>query len=290
MKNLVWLDGRILPRHRALIPIDDRGLLFGDAAFEALRVYDGMLFAWPAHRRRLLRTLRLLHFPRLSLDLDTALKDLISAAAIRDAKLRLTITRGSGENLVARPDAVPRVLLVPQPIPPELASLRQSGVKAILLPFGHGERGLVAGLKTTDYLTAVQGRTLAQRANAFEGIYVEADGSISEGTTSNVFACRGKRVLTPPLAAGCLPGVTRALVLQEAKRAGLAVEERPLRAATLASCDEIFLTGTVIEILPVTRLGREKVGNGRPGKVTQQLAARYTRRRLAETARDRRQG
>ncbi len=273
MKALVWLDGRIGPHRRATIPIDDRGFLFGDAVFETLRLDGGRPRALSAHLRRLRRTLRAWHFPRLPWDLAVAIDDLVRAARIEDAAVRITVSRGSGATLAPPPGLVPRVLLVPRPIPPELPLLRERGVGVVTLPFGRGPGRLTAGFKTTDYLTAVAGRMVAQRAGAFEALYVEAGGLVSEGTTSNVFVVRRGRLYTPPLSAGCLPGVTRAFIMARARHAGLEVEEAPLPAAGLARCEEAFLTGSVIEVLPVTRIDGAPVGDGRPGPVTRRLAA-----------------
>ncbi len=272
MKALVWLDGRIVAHRRATIPIDDRGFLFGDAVFETLRLDGGRPRALAAHLGRLRRTLRAWHFPKLPWDLGAAIDELVRAARIEDAALRITVTRGSGATLVPPPDLVSRVLLVPRPIPPELPLLRERGVAVVRLPFGRGPGRLTAGYKTTDYLTAVAGRMAAERAGAFEALYVEPGGLISEGTTSNVFVVRRGRLCTPPLSAGCLPGVTRAFVMARARSMGLEVEEAPLPATRLARCDEAFLTGSVIEILPVTQIDGAPLGDGRPGPVTRRLA------------------
>src|SRR5690606_36196856 len=119
---------------------------------------------------------------------------------------------------------------------------------------GQGRFGFTSGHKTTDYAAAVQGRILARRRRAFEALYVEQDGTLSEATTSNVFAVRGGRLVTPPIAAGCLPGITRRLTMDLARRAGIRVVEQPLRASDPGSFDEMFLTGSVIEIVPVVRV------------------------------------
>ena len=271
----VWLDGRIVSGARARISVLDRGFLYGDAAFETVRIYDGRPFLWSAHLRRLETTLRRLSIPKPGFDLRRALDELLSAAGLREAALRMTVTRGAGEGLVPPAGISPTVLLMVREIPPRLTSDRDKGVRAILLPFGRGRHGFTSGHKTTDYAAAVQGRMRASRRGAAEGIYVEDDGTVSEATTSNVFAVRRGRLLTPPLDAGCLPGITRASVLRLARRARMDVQEAALRAADLGDSDELFLTGSVIEILPVVRLDRRSIGDGAPGPRTRKLQELY---------------
>ncbi len=282
-RRVVWLDGRVVAAARARISVFDRGLLYGDAAFETVRIYRGRLFKWREHRRRLASTLDRLAiaFPRI--DLEAAILDVVAAARLTEAAVRLTITRGVGEGLAPPEGLEPTVLLIPRPIPVGLDDARTDGVAVIRLPFGQGRSGFTSGHKTTDYAAAVQGRLLAGQAGAFEALYVESDGALSEATTSNIFLVRNKRLLTPPLAAGCLPGITRELVFRLAQKAGISVRETPLATEDLGRADELFLTGTVIEIVPVTRV--DDIELGPPGTITRQLQQAY--RQLIQTTRRR---
>ena len=256
----------------------DRGLLYGDAAFETVRVYQGRPFRWEQHRRRLRTTLARLAIPFPEVDLRQATADLLEAAGMPDASVRLTITRGVGEGLAPGPGLTPTVLLIPRAIPEGIQEARARGVAVIRLPFGHGQHGFTTGHKTTDYAAAVQGRILAARNDAFEALYVEQDGTISEATTSNVFCVRRGQLLTPPVGAGCLPGITRELVLQIARRSGIPIRETPLRSRDLGRAEEVFLTGSVIEIVPVVRIDGSPLGAGTPGEITTRLQRAYQRR------------
>ncbi|MEO2168827.1 MAG: aminotransferase class IV [bacterium] len=274
----VWLNGQILPEARARISVLDRGFLYGDAVFETVRIYSGQPFLWRRHYQRMTRSMGLLGMRRLTVDLGAALLELTSACRFDDGAIRITITRGIAEGLVPPEELEPTVLLMSRSIPPGLDSWRKTGVGVIRLPFGHGGKTIVTGHKTTEYATAVQGRILARRAEAFEAIYVEADGKVSEATTANVFAVFGNTLQTPPLSAGCLPGITRQVVLEIAERTGFRVREAPLAATRLDRAHEIFLTGSVSEILPVTTLDGSPVGDGSPGPITQKLGAVYAER------------
>jgi len=274
-RDVVWLDGRLVPSSRASISVFDRGFLYGDAVFETVRAYDGRLFLWPQHARRLAASLRAFRIPQPSTDLAAAARELLAARGLADAAVRVTISRGTGEGLVAPARITPTVVATARPIPSELPAQRERGVSVLLLPFGRGHGGITDGHKTNAYLPAVLGKTRAAERRAFEGLYVERDGLVSEGTTSNVFAVRGGRLLTPPLEAGCLPGVTRQVILHLAAEEGLSGETMALQASTLHEMDEVFLTASTIEVMPVVRVDRQRVGDGKPGALTRLLQDRY---------------
>lgn len=275
---MVWLDGRVVPASRARVSVFDRGLLYGDAAFETVRIYGGKPFRWREHLRRLTTTLKRLAIPLPAANLRDAIDDVVSAARLPEASVRLTITRGVGEGLAPPPGLEPTVLLIPRPIPAGLDDARADGVNVIRLPFGQGRFGFTSGHKTTDYAAAVQGRIRARAAGAFEAIYVEEDGAISEATTSNVFGIRRGRLTTPPVAGGCLPGITRELVLSLARKAGIPTHEGAVQASEVHEFDEVFLTGSVIELVPVVRVDERPVGDGLPGPITAKLQKAYARR------------
>ena len=285
-RDVVWVNGRLLPSSRATLPVYDRGFLYGDAVFETVRAYDGRLFLWPQHARRLAASLRAFRIPVPRADLADVARRVIAARGLADAAIRVTVTRGTGEGLVAATGLVPNVVIMARAIPVELPAQREHGVTVLLLPFGRGHGGITDGHKTNAYLSAVLGKTRAAERRAFEGLYVERDGMISEGTTSNVFAVRRGRLLTPPLEGGCLPGVTRQVILHLAAEEGIPYETMALQASTLHDLDEVFLTASTLEVMPVVRVDRQRVATGKPGTITRLLQDRYrafVRRTLART-------
>jgi branched-chain amino acid aminotransferase len=274
-RDVVWLDGKLVATTRACVSVQDRGFLYGDAVFETVRAYDGELFLWRLHERRLATSLRAFAIARPRADLREAALDVLRARGLADAAVRITVSRGTGEGLVPPRGLQPTVVVSARDVPSELTAQRARGVGVVLLPFGHGRGAVTDGHKTTAYLPAVLGKIRAAARRAFEGIYVERDGMVSEGTTSNVFAVRSGRLVTPPLAEGCLPGVTRQAVLGLAAQAGIATETVALEAARMHEMDEVFLTASTIEVMPVVRVGTERVGDGAPGAVTRLLQERY---------------
>lgn len=285
---LVWLNGRVLDAARARVSALDRGLLHGDGCYDTWRAYDGVPFATAAHVRRLARTLRVLGLPPVagSDAWHARAIRLLAANRLREAGIRLTVTRGdTGDGLLPSRRGRPTLLLTVRPLPPDLEAERARGIRAILLPFSRNAGVHWARYKLLGHASAVQGRQLAARRGAAEGIYVSADGEATEGTTSNLFAVRRGTVLTPPLASGILGGVTRDLVLRLARRAGIPVRETRLAAADLAGADEVFVTASTIEVLPVVRVDRRRVGAGVPGPVARLLQERYRRAALRATRR-----
>ena len=150
--------------------------------------------------------------------------------------------------------------------------MQRTGVRVTLLPFAR--HGFLSEHKVLDYLPAVLGKTIAARHHAFEGLYVDEQGRITEGTTSNLFVWRRRQLLTPPLV-GILPGVTRRVVLQAATAAGLRVRERPLSTADLQDADEAFLTSSLAEVVPIIDVDARAIGNGQVGPQTRQIQALY---------------
>jgi branched-subunit amino acid aminotransferase/4-amino-4-deoxychorismate lyase len=187
--------------------------------------------------------------------------------------VRITVTRGPGPLRLAPPsEATPTVLITVEPIGSRTRREQQSGVGAILLPFGR--EGFLAEHKTLDYLPGVLGQTLAARHQAFEALYVTATGRVTEGTTSNLFVVAGGRLATPPIR-GILPGVTRAHVIELAEAAGLTVAHRTITIRSLQEVEEVFLTSSTIEVMPVVRIDERQVGDGDVGPITRRVQRLY---------------
>ena len=263
----VYLNGRFLAASTARVSAEDRGLLYGDGLFETIRAERGRPVAFEAHLLRLRQAgerIRL-RIPHGRGWWAAVVTELLRRNQLEheDAAVRLTVTRGVGGEGVLAPHRVrPTILVSARPIPRRLREWQRRGVRVALLPFHPGSNGYLSGVKTTDYLTAILGKAMAREQQAFEGLYCTADGRILEGTTSNVFLIRGNRLLTPPLAAGILPGITRARVLEIAGRAGLRASERRIDIRDLEAADEAFLTASTIEIVPIRSVGRRRIGHG----------------------------
>lgn len=274
----VYLDGKILPETEARVSPFDRGLLYGDAVFETVRVYDGRAHALDAHLARLRRSCDLTGIPYPA---DVAwgsevVPALLRANGLREASVRITVTRGTGPGFAPMQDVTPTVMAIATPVPyaPELY---EEGVAVLLSQVRKTPAAtLDPRLKSVNYLPHVLARAEAKRAGAFEALLRGDDGEeVVEGTTSNLFLVKDGIVLTPPLSSGILDGLTRrdvlAVLLDQARH----VEERPLYPRDLQEADEVFLTASVAEVLPVVRIDGAPVGDGKPGKVAREALQAY---------------
>jgi D-amino acid aminotransferase len=275
---LVWLNGRIVDARSARISALDRGLLHGDGVYDTWRTYGGRPFALAAHLRRLAGAARRLRLPAPGQPgvWDARTRLLLRRNALADGALRLTITRGDAGTAPAPSGrAQPTFLLTVRPLPPTLARLQARGVGVVLLPFGRDAGPDWGEVKLVGHASAVLGKMVALRRRAFDGLYVTRDGLVTEATTSNVFAVERGTLVTPPADGTILRGVTRDLVLRLADRAGVRTREAPLPADHVRRADELFLTASTIEIVPVHAVDARRIGDGRPGAITRALQAAY---------------
>jgi branched-chain amino acid aminotransferase len=285
VQGLILLNDRLLPAARATIPAVDRGFLYGDGLFETVRAYRAKPFALDQHLRRLARSARIFRIPfnRAPAYWEPRLRRVLRANRLlnRDAAVRLTISRGAGPIGLLPPAGLrPTTVLLATPLDPRLAAAHARGVAVCFFPF----RLVTAALpshKTLHYLPAVLGKMITERKRAWEAVYLASDDSVLEGTTSNVFVVHDGALVTPPLH-GILPGITRTVLATIARRARIPLSERPIARTELLAADEVFLTASTIEILPVVRVERTRIGDGTPGPVTRALRARY-RQHVAAT-------
>ena len=190
-----------------------------------------------------------------------------------DAWLRITLTRGvAAPRLVPPARMRPTVILTTGPIDPAITPAQRRGVRVVLLPFARD--GFLAEHKVISYLPAVLGKSIAARHKAFEALFVDGEGMVTEGTTSNVFIVRNVSLLTPPVKS-LLPGVTRRLIIAAAVTDGLRVIEKPLRTEDLLEADEAFLTASLAEVVPIIAVDAHAVGTGRVGPRTRRLQHAY---------------
>lgn len=290
------LDGTIVPPSAARISVFDRGFLYGDSVYEVIRTYGGRPFELDAHLVRLHHSSERIGLEpkwdsrRTAAEIERTLEasrggDVPDPAAAPwnagERYLRVVMTRGAGEIGLDPALAVdPVALVIAQPLAGPPARAYAEGVTAAIVGLRRpSPQAIDPSAKTGSHLPNVLALKEARASGAYEAFQLDEHGFVTEGSSSNVFAVRGGRVVTPPLAAGILEGVTRGVVLRLARELGIAAEEAPLRAEDLEGADEVFLTSTIREIVPIVRLGKRQVGSGRPGPETSRLHQAF--RRLA---------
>ncbi len=275
----VHVNGRLVDESEARVSVFDRGFLYGDGIFETMRSIDGVIFRLDRHLARLARSSARIGLDRMPAPdrLGAGLRELLDRNGIPEARIRITVTRGigqPGDYTGAAGD--PTVVMSASEFRPLDAATRQRGV-TVTLSSVRQVPGTVLdpALKSISRLSAVLARREAVARGAFEAILLDAAGFLTEGTVSNLFLVDQGRIRTPPAPGVGLPGVTREAVLEIAAGAGLETAAEPLPATALANADEVFLTNTSWEVLPVTRVDGQPVGAGRPGPVTARLAEAY---------------
>jgi branched-chain amino acid aminotransferase len=277
----VWvhLNGRLVPEDEARVSVFDRGFLYGDGIFESMRAAGGVVFRQERHLQRLRRSADAigLDLSPVSPGLGAAVGELLDANRLRDARIRITVSRGAGrpgEYVEASGPATVVISTVPfEALDP---ALYRVGVR-VAIP---GRRQvppetLDPAIKSTSRLGSVLARREARDRGAVEAVLLDAAGHLTEGTVSNFFLVVEGRLLTSPTPAGGLPGITREAVIEMARAAGIEVSEEPLPADLLGEAQEAFLTNTSWEVLPVIQVDDRRIGEGIPGPVTLALLDSY---------------
>ncbi|MBI2320762.1 MAG: D-amino-acid transaminase [Chloroflexi bacterium] len=276
MPKEVYLNGRIVPYGEAVVPIEDRGYQFADGIYEVIRVYSGQIFEGERHFARLERSAAFLELPLSPgvASVRAAGEELLRRGALREAQIYIQVTRGVAARAHALPsDIAPTVVVLVRGavVPPEEQVER--GVAAIT---ASDTRWAHVHVKVIGLLPNVLAKQRAIRAGAYEAIFIR-DGYVTDCTATNVFAVIDGAVTTPPKSNYILHGITREVVLELCAAEGLPHAEAPVTEAQLHGAEEIFVTGTNTEVLPIVTLNGQAVGSGAPGPHTRQLIAAFRR-------------
>ncbi len=275
----IYIDGKFLDQRDAKISVFDHGLLYGDGIFEGIRAYNGRVFKLKEHIDRLFYSAKaiLLDLPMSHAELMAATAETCRRNKIRDGYIRLVVTRGVG-TLGLNPNRCknPSVIIIADKIqlyPPELY---QRGMAIVTVPTTRNlHSALNPAIKSLNYLNNILAKIEATNSGCEEAIMLNAEGFVSECTGDNVFIVKEDHLLTPPLSAGALYGITRRVVMEIATESGLTVGEPNLTRYDLFNADECFLTGTGAELIPIVKIDGRVIGTGKPGAVTKKLVAQY---------------
>ena len=265
----VWLNGSLVDEADARITYNDHGLTVGDGVFETVKTYDGVPFALRRHLERLEVSAR-----GLGLDPPAGLREAVEEVCrengVGDAAIRITVTGGPGPLGSGRGDQGQTVIVATAAL-----TAWPESVEVATMPWPRNERGATAGLKTTSYAENVVALARAREAGASEAIFANTVGNLCEGTGTNVFLAVDGRMVTPPLSAGCLAGVTRALLVE----LGVA-EEVDVPLTALAEAEEAFLSSTTREVQPIHAVDGRRLPSC-PGPLTKAAAAAFAELRAS---------
>ena len=274
---MIYLNGRIQPPDQVQIDPSDRGLLLGDGLFETLRCRDGAPEFLSDHLARLAAGAEKLGIP-LAQDPETLASDITALLAAngldRDlAALRITLTRGSGPRGLVPPTAPsPNLLMTVAP-----GSSGSAPARVKIAAIRRNEHSPLSQLKSLNYLDAVLARQDAADSGADEAILLNTAGRLACASVANIFLVRGRSLLTPPPSEGVLSGIARAQILKLVPDLGLSPIEVPLERHQLTTCDEAFLTNSLIGVRPVVQVDQAALGSGQTGPVTERVSEAWDR-------------
>ena len=281
MAATVSVNGRITGERDAVISVFDHGFLYGEGVYETMRTYAGRPFLLERHMRRLRHSARLISLvlPLSDEELATHIGRTMGEADLggAEAYIRVLVTRGIGEltyDLRATP--TPSVVIIVKPHMELPAETYERGVSVTIVDVVRNHPGSVNPLiKSNNLMNSALAMQQALARGAFEGAMRNYRGELTECTTANLFVVKDGAAITPPLAAGLLPGITREFLFEIGRDVGITVTEATLRDEDLYGADEAFLTSTTREIVPITRVDDRIVGVGLPGPITRSLLAAF---------------
>jgi D-alanine transaminase len=285
MPIIAYVNGHFSPIEQATISIEDRGFQFGDGVYEVVRTYGGGPFRLHDHLSRLEGSARAVSIPvPLSrTEWEALIREGLQRSQYAECLVYIQLTRGVAPRAHLFPSpAKPTVVMTFREIPETEGALQRQGVPVVTLSDLRWAR---CSIKSLNLLPNVLAKQQANDAGALEAILVK-DGLVTEGCSSNVCLVRDGNIITPALSDRLLAGVTRSVVLELARKNGILVDEREVPEEELTRADELFLIGTMIEVLPVSRLNGVPVGDRMPGTVTQAVRDAFQRCILSETGQE----
>jgi len=275
----VYIDGKYCDEKNAKISVFDHGLLYGDGIFEGIRAYNGRVFKLKEHIDRLFCSAKaiLLDIPMSHADIMKAVVDTCRRNKLRECYIRLLVTRGIG-TLGLNPNRCkrPSVIVIADKIQLYAPEMYERGMPIVTVPTTRNLHNAVnPAIKSLNYLNNILAKIEANIAGVEEAIMLNSEGYVAECTGDNIFILKGGKMYTPPLSAGALYGITRGVVIELARAAGIEVSEPNLTRYDMFNADECFLTGTGAELIPVIKIDGRVIGTGKPGVVTKSLVKSY---------------
>jgi branched-chain amino acid aminotransferase group I len=290
MAEIIYLNGQLIPRSKAKLSPFDHGFLYGYGLFETMRAYNGHIFRLDSHLTRLRCSAESIGLTHSILTTDEGKQSLKAACVatmeaneLRNARLRLTVSAGEGD---MTPDPTtcssPTILITAQNLVPLTPGKYESGFKAVLSFLRRNSQSPLSRLKSTCYMENVLARTAARATGCDEAIFLNEQGYLAEGSSTNIFLVSNGELITPCFESGVLPGITRDAVLEIARTSNIKATERWVQLNELIEAQEAFLTNSILELMPLVSVESRPIGSGKPGKLTKDLLFAY--RKLVDEA------
>jgi branched-chain amino acid aminotransferase len=275
MNEQIYLNGNVVPVSEAKISPLDYGMLYGLGIFETMRAYNGKVFLLEKHLTRLYQNARALGI-LLEPDLKTAVNSLLEANGLSEARIRITVSGGGGKSLPDSPDFPnPTILITANAYQPLAAGIYAKGYKAIISTIRRNSQSPVPQLKTTNYLENLMAKWEAKKKGADEVVFLNEQDQVAEAGSANIFIVSEGILITPPVEAGILPGVTREAVIKLAAKLEIETRMQDIWLDNLLEADESFLTNSMYEVMGLVQVAKYRIGDGKPGRVTGRIIDAY---------------
>jgi len=277
-ETLIYFNDKLFKEKEAPELILDRGLFFGDGVFESLRSIRGKTLGLKDHLQRLFEGMKVLQIEPVWTEnaIENLIQNITNESGFEECYVRITITRGKW--LGSIPPIVsskPNLIILCRKFLPFREELYERGFRTITLSIRRNETSPLSRIKSLNYLDNILGRMLALEKGVDEGIFLNTQGLLTEGTASNLFLLRDKTLVTPPVEDGVLPGITRKIVIEKASGLGLKIEMKSIRPENIFLFDEAFLTNSLMGIVPWVHSDGQDIGTGKPGAMTQKIRSLY---------------
>ena len=284
--QLIYLNDEFVPKEKAVISVYDHGFLYGDGVFEGIRVYEGNVYKLTEHVNRLYESAHsiMLTIPHTKEKMQEIIIETVEKNNFMSAYIRVVISRGTGDlGLDPRNCAEPTVIVIAESLAIYSNALYEKGLKlASVVNRRSSPDVLNPQIKSLNYLNNILVKLSSVQADADEALILNNQGYVTEGSADNIFIIKDGVIKTPPVYLGALEGITRSAIIDIAQENGYDLEEVPFTLHDVYIADEVFLTGTAAEVIPVVTVDGRKIGNGKPGDITNQLLKSFRERTLTD--------
>jgi branched-chain amino acid aminotransferase len=278
MDQLIYFNGKFVPKQEARTSVYDHGFLYGDGVFEGIRAYNGRVFRLDGHLDRMYDSAKAidLKVPLSKEEMKKAIIATLKKNGLKDAYIRPIVTRGDGDlGLDPRKCPVPNVFIITQEWGAMYGDLYEKGLTAVTVGIRrNAPEALPPNIKSLNYLNNILAKIEANVKGGDEAIMIDVHGNVSEGSGDNIFVVKNGKILTPPTLNN-LRGITRAAAIELAIKDRIPVTETNMGLFDIYTADEVFVTGTAAEIAPVTKVDGRIIGDGKPGRITRKLMEEF---------------
>ena len=279
MEPIVYINGRFFKKEEAVVSVYDHGFLYGDGVFEGIRSYNGKVFKLSDHVDRLFESAQAiwLEIPMTRPEVCKAIEDTVAKSGIKDSYIRAVVSRGAGAlGLDPKKTSNPQVIIIVDTISIYPKEMYEKGMDIVTASsMRNHPAALNPRIKSLNYLNNIMAKIEGSLAGCVEALMLNHKGEVAECTGDNIFVVKNKVVSTPPPDAGILDGITRRLVIDMARAAGYEMNEISMTRHDVYTADEVFLTGTAAELIPVVKVDARVIGSGQPGPVFLDLRSKF---------------